>query len=809
MPRSNDAPAARSEPRRPTVAVAAALAVGVCLDRALAPPIAVVLAVGGLAIAFSLAAPAARRAAVLLGLVAVGAALHHLQWYAVPETDVSKRVGEEAILARLTGVLAADPREYEDPDRPAWEDPRRSIAEVRCESLLGEEGPVVCSGTVRLYVEGSLAGYGAGDRVRVLGWLGPVRGPRNPGEWDRRAGLRRRGVRGEMSADAGTVELLSEGWNLSAPLDGLRKRCGRQIERLMPERAAAAAKALLLGDRTDLSREDRRRFVASGTMHLLAISGLHVGMLAAFAAVLCRLIGFGPTLTAVACVAVVGAFATLAEFRPPVLRAVLFVLLAALAWWSRRTLDLFNTLCAAVAIVLLITPASLFEAGTQLSFVAVAGLEWGRRVFPTRPHFWPAGPYGLGERLWDGYRLTAGIALWTGPLVAANFGLVTPIGYLLNVLLLPAFGVLLACGFVTLGLLIVAPSLAWGPGVSFGAGLTALLWIVDAAAALPGGHAAVPPPPGWWLAGWYVGLTASLLVPIAAVRTSIGRAALFLGGAGWAMALYLAPGDLPPGSLRVTVLDVGHGSATLIELPDGHTLLYDCGSLSGGERAADAVAAALRARGRTRLDEIVISHADADHFNGLSELLDGAAWSGVAVGGVSFGPNFTASGQTDAAVAFDAAKDWPTAALARGLTRDAGAAVLTILHPQREMKPAESDNARSVVLLIEFAGRRLLLPGDLEGGPQDELAADFINRFGPGLDLLLAPHHGGKRANPQSLAQRLEPKIVAVSGAQHADAEFLRGVYPAADLFLTSEVGAVTVTITPDGAVKTESFLNR
>ena len=789
------------------MAVAAALALGVGLDRGFAPPIVWTLAAGGLAVLLAAAAPAVRRVAALGTLVAVGAASHHVQWRAVPATDVSRRVGIEATLVRLVGTLAGDPREYEDPDRPAWEDPRRSVAEVHCEGVEGEDGPVACTGRVRLYVAGSLAGYGAGDRVRVLGWLGPVRGPSNPGGWDRRVSLRRRGIRCEMSADAATVERTAEGWNLSAPVDRLRARCAKQLERMMPDRAAAVAKALLLGDRGDLTPEERRRFMASGTMHLLAISGLHVGLLAAFGALLCRLAGLGPAVTAVACVAVVAGFAILAEFRPPVLRAVLFVVVAATAWATRRRLDLFNTLCAAAAVVLVATPAALFEPGTQLSFVAVAGLEWGRRVFPNRPALWPAGPLDAGERLWDGVRLTAGIALWTGPLVAANFGLVTPVGYALNLVLLPIFGGLLAVGFMTLGLLIVAPPLAWGPGVTFGAGLTVLLWVVDAAAALPGGHAAVPPPPGWWLGGWYAGLIGSLLLPIAAVRARLGRGVLCAGVAAWAATLGLAPDDLPPGSLRVTALDVGHGSATLVELPDGHTLLYDCGSLSGGERAADAVSSALRARGRTRLDEIVISHADMDHFNGLPSLLSGAAWGGVTVGGISVGPHFEASGQADAAAALAAAEGLPLARLSRGKARTAGGATLTVLHPSIKLDPAENDNARSVVLLIEHAGRRVLLTGDLEGRPQSELANRFVDRHGPGVDLLLAPHHGGKRANPATLAGLLRPRVVIASGGRHADPVFLRGVYPDADLYLTPESGAVTVTVSAGGGLTVDPFL--
>ena len=797
------------EPRRPAIAAAAAVAGGVLLDRFGAPPVALMLGVGAGCLVLAVLAPRVRRAAALGLLVAAGAANHHAAWRAVSATDVSRRVTDERLLVRLTATLAGAPRGYEAADRPGWEDPRRTVCDLDCERLDGDAGPVACTGSVRLYATGSLPDLAAGDRVRVTGWLSPVAGPTNPGQWDRRASLRRDGVRCQVRADAATVELVRRGWNLSAPLAALRSRCARTLEDVLPDRAVPAAKALLLGDRTDLTREDRRRFVASGTMHLLAISGLHVGILAAFAAAVCRLIGLPPLATAVGCVLTVGAFALLAESRPPVLRAVLFVSAAALSLAARRRVDVLNALCAAAAVVLAVTPAALFEVGTQLSFLAVAGLEWGRRVLPNRPRWWPAGPAEVGAGLYEGYRVTAGIWLFTGPLVAAAFGVLSPVGYLLNVVLLPPFGVVLGFGFVTLAAALVWPLSAWMPGLPFGAGLVALLWVVDAAAALPGGHAAVAAPPGWWLAGWYVGLLGSLLLPVRAVRAAAGRAAIAAAILGWAAFGWFAPAavsasNLPAGAVRVTVLDVGHGSASLVELPDGSTLLYDCGSLSGGDRAADAVANALRARGRTRLNEVVISHADADHFNGLPGLLET-----VPVGGVTVGPRFAASGQADALAAVDAARTAgvPIARVAAGDRRTAGGATLTALHPPAALGGEASDNDRSVVILLEHAGRRALFTGDLEGPRQTTLVKHYVTERGPGVDLLLAPHHGGKRANPASLAAALRPRVVAVSGAQHADPAFLRASYPGADLFLTGERGAVTVTIAADGGVTVEGFL--
>ena len=789
------------EPRRPAVAVAAALAAGVLIDRLIAPPATVPLAVAVGGSAAALLVPKLRRPALAAAIAAAGCLNHAAAWRGVPADDLSRRVTDESRLVRVVGTLADAPRAYEKLDRPSWEDPRRAVFTLSADRVEDELGDFAVSGDVRISVQGPPPRLHAGDRAAVTGWLGRVRGPTNPGEWDRREQLRRDGIRCELSTPAEGVELLAEGWRLSAPLDSLRARCSRRFGELLPERAAHVARALLLGERGGLTREDRRRFVASGTMHLLAISGLHVGILAGFALAVLNPLPVPVGVRAGAVVAVVAGFALLAESRPPVLRAVLFVAAAAAAMTARRRVDVPNVLCAAAAVVLAVHPAALFEVGTQLSFLAVAGLEWGRRVLP-------GPPVGLGEgvcaKAWEGYRITAGIWLFTGPLAAAAFGVLAPVGFALNVVLLPPFAVVLAAGFLTLGCVLVAPALAWVPGAPFGWGLAALLWVVDAAADLPGGHLAVPPPPAWWLAGWYGGLLASLLLPGRFLSRTV-RAGLVAACGAWLLAGVLTPHPLPADALRVTVLDVGHGSCTLLELPGGGTLLYDCGSLAGADRPADAAVNALRARGRRRFDAVLLSHADLDHFNGAPGLLRTAA---VEVG--LLGPHFEESRQRDALETLDAfdAAGVPVARLHAGMTLRAGAATLTVLHPPPGPAVGTSDNDRSVVLLVEHAGRRVLLTGDLEGPLQTALAARFAADRGPGADLLLAPHHGGRRANPRGLAETLDPKFVVASGGRHADPDRLRAVYDPARFFLTETDGAVTATVYADGRMTVEPFLN-
>lgn len=611
----------------------------------------------------------------------------------------------------------------------------------------------------------------------------------------------------------------------------MRRTCESLLVRELSPDVLPVASALLLGDRSQLTRDIRDSFAESGAMHLLAISGLHVGILALLVWFLCRAVRLSPIAASLVVVASAVGYALMIETRPPAVRAAVFIAIwaAGLPWFRRSSWE--NMLAVCGLVILIWNPADLFNVGAQLSFLAVvaimASATWlGTGRMPARHPAFQAGqsafpavdrdrravtglPHPGGHRyslrylfreaagwLLRGVLVTAAVWVFTAPLIATRFHLVTPVGLLINVILLPVVTIVLWLGFalMTLGQLlpIAAGPLAW----SFEFVLRCLLWIVDSASAWKLAHVSLAGPPAWWLTGYY--LLLAIAVWGRSRRPMRRRAAVWI--LSWTV-LGLGAALLPSRSegLRCTFLSVGHGCAVLVEMPNGKTIAYDAGALHDTRAAATALQNALWQRGGSSLDAIVVSHADVDHFNGVPELL-----RTLPVGCILLAQPFLDFEQRAVVRLCDtaAAENVPIQLITQGdrLLADQSVKV-QVLHPSgRGRRPG--DNANSTVILIEYANRRILLPGDLDGeGMQQLLAQPPCD-----VDVLLAPHHGGAQANTPELAAWAQPECVVVSTGRPHVGKRLRAVYsPLTTILSTEDQGAVTVRIDPGGRIAVDT----
>jgi len=256
--------------------------------------------------------------------------------------------------------------------------------------------------------------------------------------------------------------------------------------------------------------------------------------------------------------------------------------------------------------------------------------------------------------------------------------------------------------------------------------------------------------------------------------------------------------------LRCTFLAVGHGCATVIELPNGQTFLFDAGSLYGERTAQQRVENALWERGIGDIDAVLISHADVDHFNAVPGLL-----TTFPTGTLLTSRAFLDFDQPSVRAMCDAAaNERVPMRLIEGESRLAldEDVQLTILHPGRQFH-SDDDNANSIVLLIEYAGQRILLTGDLEEEGMNALLAGTP----VAADVLLSPHHGSRAANPPRLAEWSgHPKLVIVSTGNTNLASPLEAIYgDGSRVISTADCGAVCVEISPQGELRESHFLQR
>lgn len=816
-----------SRVHRPALAAVMALVSGILADRFGAISLTAWLILAGIFVLGSIALIACRRApsgvcslCVLAALAATGGARQHLFWSTRQADNIAGFCGAAPAAARLVGTIASSV-EIQDaivgPGIPSWMEVDRSTCRLECERIDQQGSWIPVSGNVRIDVTGHLVQAGIGDRVEVVGHVSVPGPPRNPGEFDYRTFLRAQGIdcllRVEHPAAVTRLEHRDgPGWFLARSRESLRSACQQLFAAELRPAQRGLASSLLLGDRTLLTDELREQFAQSGAMHLLAISGLHVSILLGLVLIICRVWNLSARTIGCVLIAAVLVYAFVTDHRPPVLRAGLLASLALVGAAQGRLVDGFNTLAVSALVLLLWRPADLFDIGAQLSFLAVGAILWSVKFrWGTADENALTGPQperpAIVEQLLSAgraagrvYLMTAAVWLATLPLTMASFHLAAPVGILLNIVLIPYIAVVLALGYLFLFGGLLFPLLAGWLAAPYAWSLGILQWLVRGGQQATLGHIYVPGVPVWWLAGFYVLL--GLGWQLAGTAVSARRA--MQGLLAWTV-LGLLIAFLPARheSLRCTFLSVGHGLATVLEFPSGETLLYDAGTLGDGSGAERAVAHYLWSRGIDHVDAVIISHADHDHYSGLFGLLPK-----VPVGTLFIAQSFLDFEQRSIVDLCElaAAEHIPIQILQAGdelpLRHDPHRAVqLAVLHPPGS-SPAKSDNANSIVLAVCFAGKRILLTGDLE---KDGLMA-LLEQPAVHADVLLAPHHGGKAANVPALFDWAGPEYVVASSGD-GNLFHLRNVAGRAQLLNTATSGAVTFEIHPDGRLSVEEFL--
>lgn len=757
---------------------------------------------------------------LIVGWFSIAGAWHHWRWNCRPFDDIGNSATDEPQLVQITGKVTQSPWVIHDtdPDLAQWRNPDRSFVLIECRSLAHEAGqPLAVSGIVRASMDGILGGVAIGDLVTIHGDLILPAMQSNPGDFDQRAYLRGLGISALIrSKSVEAIRVIGRDRNIWDWIKTARSSTRARAERIFTQslgtETSPVAQAMLLGTRVQIDEETRRDFRESGLLHILAISGMNVGLLWSCLWSVTRWLG-GSARTSLGIVILgLPLYAFITDANPPIVRATVIALIVAFGQLIGRRGSLVNSLALAVLVVLIWNPSDLFNPGAQLSFLAVLAIHHAtmwllfirqEAVKEVRePESFDSPWMTMLKRCGRVFVETnlIGLAVWlmTTPLIAREFHLISPIGSLLTVILIAPLTLLFWIGYAYLILGFIWPAAFAWLGALFNFCLSWFLGIVHFGAGLPWGHAYVPAPPLWWIVGFYAITTLPLLL---AVRPRWGTSLSARGGLAW-LVLGLVWGLMisPERGLTCTFTSVGHGLSVLVQCPNGRTLLYDAGGMIGGNRVAQTITQTLWESGRVRVDALVVSHADGDHCNAIPSLA-----RIVSPGGLFVHRTFLDWNQPAVAGAINSTSIDGTRIqlISEGQSIQLDPTVrIEVLHPPNEFRSTR-DNPNSIVLLIEYAGRKFLLTGDLElDGLERLLKTKRLD-----VDVLLSPHHGSLKANPPDLARWATPEYLVVSTPESTVADRLASRYgPETRILATAQFGAIRCHIEPDGELQVIPF---
>ena len=563
-----------------------------------------------------------------------------------------------------------------------------------------------------------------------------------------------------------------------------RTTAGKTIDSLYGDRAPLA-RALLIADEQDISREVRTQFADAGIIHMLSVSGLHVAVLAEGVVLVVMLAGGSTRRAELVATATIAVFVLFVGAPSPAVRsAAMYASVVASRRLQRPTSPW--ALLALGAALPLVQPRVVTEIGYHLSVAGMAGLiasgKFVRRLPLDRIPEW-------GRRLTKETVATIIASLVTAPIVAWHFGRVSLAAPVTNLAAAPLFGLAQPILFLTLVLApirAVASVLADGTGVL----LLGIEKIGQIGASLPASALDVQP----------TALTALLLAASSGALLT-ACASRYWGTPGLVCACAIGaalwwPLVRPLGNeLEVHLIDVGQGDAIALRTPHWRWILVDAGDQwresDVGERI---VAPYLRRRGGS-IAAFIFSHPHADHIGGAASILRKMPVSFIWDGGY---PQASSVYDDVLSEARNRRVTWRSARVGHPIEIDG--VTLTVLSPDsEEIANAPDANAASVVIMAEFRGTRVLLTGDAER----EVESRLVQRFGTRLraDVLKVGHHGSATSTTQPMIEAVQPRVALVSvGAGnrygHPSPDVLRALQARGTHVLrTDDAGSVIVSI--------------
>lgn len=642
-----------------------------------------------------------------------------------------------------------------------------------------------------------------GDLIRINGLLQVPPAQRNPGQFNYRSYLASQDIFFIVQiqhADS-IIHIQSAVGNffIQTIICPIKRYCEQTFFTHLNSQTSALLQALLLGEKQDLDKNMIRHFQEIGIVHVLAISGLHVGFIILFVFLLFSVLHIPYKFKIYGLIGVLSMYNVLVQFRPSVIRASLMAVLFLMGRLNERKIMTYNIIFGSGLIILFINPRELFNPGFQFSFIAVLSIVYGHDKLDG---YLPAGKFQDRNRcigklagffqknICTPFLISLAAVIGTLPVTVYYYGMIPVIAVLTNLVVIPLVGIIVLLGIFLLIFSLISPFLAQGVGMIINYINTGLQIFVKYIAAWPfvSIHTIKPS------LLMTFSLLSALLFILNLNKVWARRWLIFIITC-WTL-FFLQFKFFNKHCLEVTFLDVGQGDAAFLKFPNDNTMLIDTGDASPyWDNGLNTILPFLKHRGILHINYLLGSHAHNDHIGGFCTLMQT-----ISIDTVVLSPYVYNSDMYASVVHLCNTEHIPVKYVKRGdlLYPDKNCRVY-VLHPTQEFSTAKTYsgaecNNSSIVLKIQYGENGILFSGDLERNGELPILnfASFLE-----CEILKVGHHGSKTSNTQELLNLIQPILAVISVAKqnkfnHPSSETLSrldnsGVHH----YLTSQEGAV------------------
>ena len=704
---------------------------------------------------------------------------------------------------------------------------------LRIETLGRDNNSFPVTGKIRVTVTKPFPDIFVGDRLSLVGKIRSIRNFNNPGGFNYRRYMAFKKIWGSAYVPGKRVVILNRNSDpgINTIIEKTRNQISDLIDKTGEGNQQGVLKALIVGDRTGVVNI-REAFNRAGIGHLLAISGLHIGIIATASFIFFRRLlsyikfflwnAWTKKGAAVLSLFPVILYGLVSGMSPSTQRAVIMATVFLMAFLFEKEQDPMNTLAMAAMIILVAYPPSLFSISFQLSFIAVLSIIYGwslRYVNFTGNKGMIKKGWGIRilQRLFSFVLVSFFAILGTLPLVMFYFNQISLVGIVANLLIVPIIGfIVIPLGLISVLLYPLSIFVAT-ICIKASAGVVAhTLDIVHYIAGLPFAAIKTITPNFFEICCYYILAWAILNLGRACFRrkTAIVVAVLVIF-AGSVDTCYWVYNRFWRNDLRVTIIDVGQGSSALVELPGGRCFLIDGGGFSDNsvfDVGARIVAPFLWRKKIKTIDTIVLSHPNADHLNGLLYIAKHfnvkRLWCNSDFADINSYREFMEIIKKNR-IEMVAFKDMPRSYEING-------ARLKILYPpkdyidKRKNEKWRNINNNSLVIKVSFGSKSILFPGDIMACAEREIVATHGDELKS--TVLIAPHHGSKTSSTAMFLQKIKPEIVIISAGWKNSFRFpnpsvlKRYNENNCRIFRTDKNGALAILI-DDRALKIKPFI--